>query len=113
MQSAETQEYKNIWENSRMLSLRRMPGRAGCALFALLLAPAAVLAQSVLRTSLPPITVTAQKAPEDPLEVPVSVTAVTGDTIDSAGILSVSGAAAYAPNTFFNEFPCQQCIICK
>ena len=28
---AETPEYKNIWENSQMLSLRRLPGPAGCA----------------------------------------------------------------------------------
>ena len=87
-----------------MLSLRRMPGRAGCALVPLLLAPAAVAAQTVVRTTLPPITVTAQKTPEDPLAVPVSVSAVTGDTLDAAGILSVSGAATYAPNTYFNEF---------
>ena len=88
-----------------MLSLRRMPGYTGCALFAALLAPATSLAQSsVLRTTLPPITVTAQKEPEDPLEVPVSVSAVTGDTLDSAGIVSISDAAAYAPNTYFNEF---------
>jgi iron complex outermembrane receptor protein len=87
-----------------MLSLRRMPGRAGCALVPLLLAPAAVAAQPVVRTTLPPITVTAQKTPEDPLAVPVSVSAVTGDALDAAGILSVSGAATYAPNTYFNEF---------
>jgi iron complex outermembrane receptor protein len=87
-----------------MPSVRRTPGRAGCALCVLLLAPAAAAAQPVLRTSLPPITVTAQKAPEDPQQVPVSVTAVTGDTLDEAGIFSVSGAAAYAPNTYFNEF---------
>ena len=87
-----------------MPSVRRTPGRAGCALCAMLLAPTAAAAQPVLRTSLPPITVTAQKAPEDPQQVPVSVTAVTGETLDAAGIVSVSGAAAYAPNTFFNEF---------
>jgi iron complex outermembrane receptor protein len=87
-----------------MLSVRRRPGHAGCALAALLLAPAAAAGQPVVRTTLPPITVTAQKAPEDPKQVPVSVTAVTGDTLDAAAIVSVSGAAAYAPNTYFNEF---------
>jgi iron complex outermembrane receptor protein len=87
-----------------MPSVRRMPGRAGCTLAALLIAPAAVAGQPLIRTTLPPITVTAQKAPEDPQQVPVSVTAVTGDTLDAAGILSVSGAAIYAPNTYFNEF---------
>ena len=87
-----------------MPSVRRTPGRAGCALVALFALPAAAAAQAPLRTTLPPITVTAQKAPEDPQQVPVSVTAVTDETLDAAGIFSVSGAAAYAPNTFFNEF---------
>src|SRR6185295_2352206 len=77
---AETPEYKNIWENSEMLSLRRPPVPAGCALLALALAPAAAHAQ--LRTTLPPITVTAQKAPEDPQNVPVSVTAVPAQTLE-------------------------------
>jgi iron complex outermembrane receptor protein len=87
-----------------MLPFRRLPGYAGCALLALAMAPAGLFAQPVLRTSLPPITVTAQKAPEDPLHVPVSVTAVSRETIEAAGLRSVSDAAVYAPNTFFNEF---------
>jgi iron complex outermembrane recepter protein len=58
----------------------------------------------VLRTSLPPITVTAQKAPEDQQQVPVSVTAVSGETLEAAAVRSVSDAAVFAPNTFFNEF---------
>jgi len=99
---AETPEYKNIWENSQMLSLRRLPGRAGCALLALALAPAGAGAQ--LRTALPPITVTAQKAPEDPQNVPISVTAVPGETLEADAVRSVSDAAIFAPNTFFNEF---------
>jgi iron complex outermembrane receptor protein len=89
-----------------------------------LLAPSAALAQAAsnsaqtaagsstkddqnagqIRFRLPTITVTAQKEPDDLQEVPISVTAVTGDTLESAGVTSVSEAAQYAPNTFFNEF---------
>ncbi len=88
-----------------MLSFRRLPAGAGCSLLAILVvAPAGAFAQSPLRMTLPPVTVTAQKEPEDPQKLPVSVTAVTHDTIVDADIHSVSDAAAYAPNTFFNEF---------
>src|SRR5713226_2282667 len=57
-----------------------------------------------LRTTLPPITVTAQKEPDDPQKLAVSVTAVSNDTLENAGIRSISEASGYAPNTFFNEF---------
>ena len=67
-----------------------------------LLTPATSTAQ--LRTSLPTLTVTAQKESEDVQDVPVSVTAVTKETLEDAGVRSVSDAAAYAPNTYFNEF---------
>ena len=53
---------------------------------------------------MPTVTVTAQKEPEDKQRVPVSVTAVSKDTIDSAGIHIVSEAAIFAPNTFFTEW---------
>jgi iron complex outermembrane recepter protein len=54
--------------------------------------------------TLPPITVTAQKGTEDPQNLPLSVTAVPGDTLTAAGLRSVSEAGWLAPNTFFNEF---------
>jgi iron complex outermembrane recepter protein len=57
-----------------------------------------------IRFRLPSVTVTAQKEPEDVQEVPVSVTAVTSETLEADGIQSVSEAAQFAPNTFFNEF---------
>src|ERR671937_610238 len=72
------------------------------ALFAGALSPAA--AQQPVTVTLPPITVTAQKAPEDPQNLPLSVTTAPGDTITAAGLQSVSQAGWYAPNTFFNEF---------
>ena len=52
----------------------------------------------------PPSLSQAQKEPEDKQRVPLSVTAVSKDTIDSAGIHIVSEAAIFAPNTFFTEW---------
>ena len=53
---------------------------------------------------LPPVTVTAQKEPADPRNVPVSVTAVPSTTLLDAGVGIVSEAGVYSPNTFFTEF---------
>ena len=57
-----------------------------------------------IRFRMPTVTVEAQKEPEDKQKVPVSVTAVSKDTIDGAGIHIVSEAAIFAPNTFFTEW---------
>jgi iron complex outermembrane receptor protein len=57
-----------------------------------------------LRATLPTVTVMAQKEPDDPQKLPVSVTVVSSDTIENAGIRSISEAGVYAPNVFFNEF---------
>ena len=53
---------------------------------------------------MPTVTVTAQKEPQDRQKVPVSVTAVTKETLDAAGVRLVSDAAIYAPNTTFTEW---------
>ena len=53
---------------------------------------------------MPTVTVTAQKEPEDKQKIPVSVTAVSQDTIENAGIHIVSEAAIFAPNTYFTEW---------
>ena len=87
-----------------MLNLRRLPVWVGYGLLAFLIAPASAGAQSGVQFTLPPITVTAQKGAEDPQKVPVSVTVVTHETLENAGVRGVSDAAGYAPNTFFNEF---------
>jgi iron complex outermembrane receptor protein len=73
-------------------------------------APAAAQAQQppaddpTLRVGLPPVTVSAQKEPQDLQQLPVSVTAVTKETIERAGIRIVSDAAIFSPNTSFTEF---------
>jgi iron complex outermembrane receptor protein len=66
-------------------------------------APAAASQNDPIRLSMPAVTVTAQKTPEDKQKVPVSVTAVTESTIDDADIHWVSEAGIFAPNTFFTE----------
>jgi iron complex outermembrane recepter protein len=60
--------------------------------------------QDPLRISLPVVTVTADKEPEVAQTSPVSVTAVTRETIEQADPHSVSDAAVSAPNTWFTEF---------
>lgn len=60
--------------------------------------------QGTVRLRIPPITVTAEKEPEDVQKAPVSVTAVTKETLEATGARTVSDAADYAPNTYFHEF---------
>ena len=54
--------------------------------------------------NLPPVTVNAQKEPEDLRKLPVSVTAVSEETIEQAGLRTVSDAVMYAPNSIFTDF---------
>jgi iron complex outermembrane receptor protein len=83
---------------------RTLGAAVSCGLLAALLVPSHAAAQAPLTTSLPPITVTAQKEPQDPGTLPVSVTAVPSDTIVADALTSVSQAGWFSPNTFFNEF---------
>ena len=50
------------------------------------------------------VVVTAQKEPEPAQSVPLSITAVTADSLRDANIQAVKQGSAYAPNTFINEF---------
>jgi iron complex outermembrane receptor protein len=88
------------------------PG-AALAVVALAVSSASVSAQNStsggqsgqpVRVTVPTVTVTAQKEPADIQSLPVSVTAVTGDTLRDAGIEIVSEAGIFAPNTHFTEF---------
>ena len=81
-----------------------MPNRSLAAGAFLALAASAPAAGQTLTTTLPPITVTAQKQPEDPQNLPVSVTAVVSETLTADALRTVSEAGWFAPNTFFNEF---------
>jgi iron complex outermembrane receptor protein len=70
------------------------------------LVPAAAFAQTNSSPSLvlPTVIVTAQKDATDIKEVPASVTAVTSTTIRDSGLLSITEAGLFAPNTVFTEF---------
>ena len=61
-------------------------------------------ADQTVRLRLPVVTVTAEKVPEDAQKSPVSLTAVTRETLESSVPRGVSDAADLAPNTWFNEF---------
>ena len=50
------------------------------------------------------VVVTAQKEPEPAQSAPLSITAVTADSLADANIQAVKQGSAYAPNTFINEF---------
>ena len=76
----------------------------GCAAAAFNPAPAWAQAVQVPRIQLPTIIVTAQKEPADAQTLPVSVTAVSMDTLINAGVTLVREAAIYAPNTHFSDF---------
>ena len=66
--------------------------------------PAQPPADPTVRVTLPSVNVTAQKEPEDARKLPVSVTAVSADTIERAGIRIVSDAAIFAPNIYLHRF---------
>jgi iron complex outermembrane receptor protein len=97
-------------------SMRRRCWRAGLAVLVAAGIPAQAAAQtsgsgqaatppadSPIRFRMPTVTVTAQKVPEDLQKVPTSVTAVSREAIDGAGIHTINEAAIFAPNTFFTE----------
>jgi iron complex outermembrane recepter protein len=68
--------------------------------------PGVVVAQGQQpgRITLPTVVVTAQKEPADAQRLPISVTAVSKETIQNADIEIISDAAMYAPNVFYTEF---------
>jgi iron complex outermembrane receptor protein len=81
--------------------LEAMPPLFLLTLFAQLAASGtqAVPQQTVPPITLPPVLVTAQKEPADAQRLPVSVTAVSDEVIEAAGITMVSEAAVFSPNT--------------
>jgi len=52
----------------------------------------------------PTVLVTAQKEPAEAQTLPVSVTTISAEALERAGVEIVSDAAAYVPNTYFSEF---------
>lgn len=61
-------------------------------------------AQPPAQVTLPTVTVTAQKEPADPQNLPVSLTPVPLDALWNGGMTTIGEASIYAPNTFFTDF---------
>jgi iron complex outermembrane receptor protein len=57
-----------------------------------------------VRFTLPTVTVTAEKVPENVQSVPASVTAVSKETLGSAAVNYVGGAAIFAPNVLITDW---------
>ena len=66
-----------------------------CAAFAQTVPPA---------VTLPTVVVTAEREATDITNVPGSVTAVTAQTITDAGLMAITDAVIFAPNSLFTEF---------
>src|SRR4029079_8902290 len=84
-----------------------MPMRSSALAVALLLFPTVAAAQAPApptRVALPPVTVTAQKEPADPQQLPVSVTIVPLDSLWNGGMTTIGDASIYSPNVFFTDF---------
>jgi iron complex outermembrane recepter protein len=56
------------------------------------------------RITLPPVEVTAQKEPEDPQALPLSLTVMLREWLTDDDARTVSDAGWFSPNTFFSEF---------
>jgi iron complex outermembrane receptor protein len=91
---------------NRMLS--NVSGRARlAAVLSVVLSPALVFAQAPQappQITLPTVTVTAQKEPADPQQLPVSLTLVPLESLWNGGINTIGDASIYAPNTYFSDF---------
>jgi iron complex outermembrane receptor protein len=90
----------------RMLSNRTSLNSLAVVL-SLVMAPSFVFAQTSQappKVTLPPVTVTAQKEPADPQQLPVSVTLVPLDALWNGGMTTIGDASIYAPNTYFSDF---------
>ena len=69
--------------------------------------PVLVAAQAANQSNpfqLPTVTVTAQKEPADSQTLPVSVTAVSGETLTNGGVSTIRDVAIFSPNTQFSDF---------
>ena len=78
------------------------------AVLTLVVSPTVVLAQAAQapppQITLPTVTVTAQKEPADPQQLPVSLTLVPLEPLWNGGTNTIGDASIYAPNTYFTDF---------
>src|SRR5258705_8996854 len=77
------------------------------AVLSVVVTPSVVLAQAAQappQITLPTVTVTAQKEPADPQQLPVSLTLVPLEALWNGGMNTLGDASIYAPNTYFSDF---------
>src|SRR6186997_55792 len=77
------------------------------AVLSVVVTPSLALAQAAQappQITLPTVTVTAQKEPADPQQLPVSLTLVPLDSLWNGGMTTIGEASIYAPNTYFTDF---------
>ena len=74
--------------------------------FSVVLIPSLASAQTPAppQVTLPTVTVTAQKEPADPQQLPVSLTLVPLESLWNGGMTTIGDASIYAPNTYFTDF---------
>ena len=75
-----------------------------CTLLVLTPALASAQATPPATVTLPTVTVTAQKEPADPQNLPVSVTLVPLEALWNGGMTTIGETSIYAPNTYFTDF---------
>jgi iron complex outermembrane receptor protein len=86
------------------MSLNRPGFNSLLTILSLVLTPSFVSAQTPPQVTLPTVTVTAQKEPADPQQLPVSLTLVPLEAIWNGGMTTIGEASMYAPNTYFSDF---------
>jgi iron complex outermembrane receptor protein len=74
------------------------------ALISVVIAPSFASAQTPPQVTLPTVTVTAQKEPADPQQLPVSLSLVPLERLWNGGMTTIGDASLYAPNTYFSDF---------
>src|SRR4030095_9373865 len=92
--------------------LRMLLNRTGFSslvtVLTLVVSPTVVLAQAAQapppQITLPTVTVTAQKEPADPQQLPISLTLVPLEPLWNGGMTTIGDASIYAPNTYFTDF---------
>jgi iron complex outermembrane receptor protein len=90
--------------------MRMLSTRTGLSCLAALLgavaAPSSASAQTPAppQVTLPTVTVTAQKEPADPQQLPVSLSVVPLDSLWNGGMTTIGEASIYSPNTYFSDF---------
>src|SRR5580765_3039182 len=92
-----------VWENSAMYKTTRH-GLAAVGLVLVASGARAQPPQEPPRITLPPVEVTAQKEPEDPQSLPLSVTVMLREWLTDDDARTISDAGWFSPNTFFSEF---------